>query len=115
LDLSFFYLGEFLVEKYKKLALSTFSMAVVKLKGKKELDKLVATLNLRLGKKIPQQDILDACIKLSTKHIEELEDYFSPTSQISQKRVKEILDLAEDFEYTTSGDLDSDLYGEKSA
>ena len=87
-------------------------MAVVKLKEKKELDKLVANLNLRLGKKVPQQDILDACIKLSTKHIEELEDYFSPVPKISKKRVKEIIDMCEDFEYTTTGDIDKDLYGE---
>jgi len=88
-------------------------MAVVKLKEKKELDRLVATLNLRLGKKVPQQDILDACIKLSTKHLDELEDYFSPTPKISKKRVKEILEMAEDFEYTTTGDIDKDIYGEK--
>lgn len=88
-------------------------MSVVKLKEKKELDKLVANLNLRLGKKVPQQDILDACIKLSTEHIEELEDYFSPTPKISKKRIKEILDMAEDFEYSTSGDIDTDIYGGK--
>ena len=48
-------------------------MAVVKIKEKKELDELVANLTLRLGKKISQQDVLDACIKLSTIHITELE------------------------------------------
>ncbi len=86
-------------------------MAVVKIKEKKELDELVAKLTLRLGKKISQQDVLDACIKLSTIHITELETYFSPVSKISNERVKEILDMAEDFEYSSKGDIDTDLYG----
>ncbi|MHA1280105.1 MAG: hypothetical protein ACTSQI_12325, partial [Candidatus Helarchaeota archaeon] len=86
-------------------------MSVVKIKEKKELDKLVANLTLRLGRKISQQDILSACVKLSTKHIDELEDYFSPKPKISKERVTEILNMADDFEYSTKGDIDTDLYG----
>ena len=52
-------------------------MAVVKLTNKDELDKLVASLTLRLGKKIPQQTVIDACIELSAFHIDELENKFS--------------------------------------
>ncbi len=86
-------------------------MAVVKIKDKKQLDQLVAKLTLRLGKKIPQQDVLDVCIKLSTNHIDELADYFSPVPKISKERVIKILNMAEDFEESTKGDIDADLYG----
>ena len=85
-------------------------MAVVKIKDKKQLDQLVAKLTLRLGKKIPQQDVLDVCIKLSTNHIDELADYFSPVPKISKERVIQILNMAEDFEESTKGDIDADLY-----
>ncbi|TFG05739.1 MAG: hypothetical protein EU536_00765 [Promethearchaeota archaeon] len=102
-----------MVEKYIKLALYTFYVAVVKLKEKRELDRLVANLNLRLGKKIPQQDVLDACIKLATDHLDDLEAYFSSTPSLTKARMKEILEMAEDFEYSTSGDIDQDIYGEK--
>ena len=88
-------------------------MSVVKLKKKAELDKLVASLTLRLGKKVSQQDVLDACIKLSTTHIDELESYFSEASRLSEKRIKEILDMADDFDYEISRDIDQDLYGAK--
>ena len=83
------------------------------MKEKKELDQLIANLNLRLGINISQEEVLDACIKLSTKYIEELVDYFSSTPKISKKRIKEILNSAEEFEYTTGGDIDTDLYGRK--
>ncbi|TFF85850.1 MAG: hypothetical protein EU551_03175 [Promethearchaeota archaeon] len=85
-------------------------MATIKIQNKKELDNLIENLTLRLGKKISQQEVIDACIKLSTSHIDELIDYFSPTPRISEERIKEILTMAEDFEYYTSGDIDTDLY-----
>ena len=88
-------------------------MVVVKLKEKMELDKLVAQLTLRMNKKISQQGILDACIKLSYKIIDELEIYFSPVPKLSKKRVIEILDMANEFDYSTKGSIDTDLYGEK--
>ena len=31
--------------------------------------------------------------------------------KLSEKRIKEILNLAEDFEYDTKGSIDEDLYG----
>ncbi len=86
-------------------------MAVVKLPDKAELDKLVANLTLRVGRKIPQQEILAACIRLASTHIEELEIEFGETKILSKKRVAEILAMGENFDYITSGDIDSDLYG----
>ena len=86
-------------------------MAVVKLSKKAELDKLVASLTLRLGKKIQQQEVIDACINLSIKYIDELENHFSPQKKMSKKRIQEILDMAEDIEYDTTRSIDDDLYG----
>ena len=86
-------------------------MSVVKLKNKDELDKLVARITLNLGKKVTQQDVLNACIKLSTRHIDELETYFLKNQRITKERVQEILDMADDFDYDTSKSIDQDLYG----
>ena len=86
-------------------------MAVVKLSNKNELDQLVASLTLRLGKKIPQQQVIDACIKLSINHINELENHFSEKKMISKKRLQEILDMAEDFDYDRSKTIDEEIYG----
>ncbi len=86
-------------------------MAVVKLPDKADLDKLVATLTLRVGKKIPQQEVLAACIRLASTHIEELEIEFGERKTLSKKRVEEVLAMGEDFDYQTTGSIDSDLYG----
>jgi len=88
-------------------------MAVVKLKNKEELDKLVASLTLRLGRKVSQQDILKACIELSTRHLEDLADYFSDVPKLTKERVKEIVEAADDFEYDITRTIDQDIYGDK--
>jgi hypothetical protein len=86
-------------------------MAVVKLLKKAELDKLLATLTLRLGRKIAQQDLIDACINLGENHIEELIARFSDGFRISPKRKNEILNSGEYFDFETKGSIDQDLYG----
>lgn len=86
-------------------------MAVVKLKDKGELDKLVASLTLRLGHKVSQQDVLDACIRISSNRMEELEQFFSPKQNLTKQRIKQILKMADDFDYQTRGTIDEDLYG----
>ncbi|MCP4760693.1 MAG: hypothetical protein GY870_02855 [archaeon] len=86
-------------------------MAVIKFSKKNELDQLIASLTLRLGKKIPQQDIIDACIDLSIRHINELENHFSPKKKMSKKRIQEILTMAEDIDHDTTKTIDDDIYG----
>ncbi len=88
-------------------------MAVVKLKNKDELDKLVALLTLRLGGKVSQQDVLDACVLLSTIHIDELENHFTRKRKLSKKRAQEILEFAVAFDYDTSKSIDEELYGDQ--
>ncbi|MHA1299341.1 MAG: hypothetical protein ACTSO9_07900 [Candidatus Helarchaeota archaeon] len=87
-------------------------MAVVKLKNKKELDKLVANLTLRLGRKVTQQDVLNACIEISAIHIDELERYFLDLPEITEEQIQEILDMAEQFDYDTFKSIDQDIYGD---
>lgn len=100
------------IRKDKEVEKHTEPMAVVKLTKKDELDKLIANLTLRLGKRVSQQSVLDACIHLSSTHIDELESYCSDKSHLSRKRVAEILEMAEDFDYDTKGSDDKDLYEE---
>ena len=86
-------------------------MAIVKLKDKSELDKLVATLTIVLGQKVTQQDVIAACIKIAASHLEELRQFLTPTQSLSKKRVKQILNMADDFTFETRGSIDEDLYG----
>jgi hypothetical protein len=86
-------------------------MAVVKLTKKEDLDQLIATLVLRIGKKITQQDVLDACVNLGITHMEELEAYFGNKPNISKKRLDALLNSGENFDYDSKGSIDEDLYG----
>ena len=85
-------------------------MSVVKLTKKEDLDKLIATITLRLGRKIQQQEIIDACIHLGEIHINELLEKFSDNTHFSKEKIKEILELAEDFDFDTKRTIDQDLY-----
>ena len=86
-------------------------MSLVKINDRAKLDKIVASVTLKLGKKIPQQDVLDGCLTLSQEHIDELANLLADSSTLSKKRAQEIIDLAEDFEFMTKGSIDKDLYG----
>ena len=86
-------------------------MAVVKLRDKNKLDKLIAKLILRLGRKVSQQDVIDNCIDIASLHISELEERFSEKSTLTQTQLEEILSMAENFDYSTKGSIDEDIYG----
>ncbi len=86
-------------------------MHVVKLPNRENLDQIIAKLTLRLGRKVSQQEILNACLKISSNHLDELEQYFSNRPQLTKKQVEEILKLPENFDYISKGSIDEDLYG----
>lgn len=86
-------------------------MHVVKLPNRENLDRIIAKLTLRLGRKVSQQEILNACLKISSNHLDELEQYFSNRPQLTKKQVEEILKLPENFDYISKGSIDEDLYG----
>ena len=86
-------------------------MHVVKLPNRENLDRIIAKLTLRLGRKVSQQEILNACLKILSNHLDELEQYFSNRPQLTIKQVEEILKLPENFDYISKGSIDEDLYG----
>ncbi len=86
-------------------------MHVVKLPNRENLDRIIAKLTLRLGRKVSQQEVLNACLKISSNHLDELEQYFSNRPQLTKKQVEEILKLPENFDYISKGSIDEDLYG----
>ncbi len=86
-------------------------MHVVKLPNRENLDQIIAKLTLRLGRKVSQQEVLNACLKISSNHLDELEQYFSNRLQLTKKQVEEILKLPENFDYISKGSIDEDLYG----
>ncbi|MHA1672060.1 MAG: hypothetical protein ACTSYI_00405 [Promethearchaeota archaeon] len=86
-------------------------MAVVKLRDKNKLDKLIAKLILRLGRKVSQQDVIDTCIGIAFDHMIELEERFTEKLPLNQNQLNEILGMAENFEYSTKGSIDEDIYG----
>lgn len=86
-------------------------MHVVKLPNRENLDQIIAKLTLRLGRKVSQQEVLNACLKISSNHLDELEQYFSNRPQLTIKQVEEILKLPENFDYISKGSIDEDLYG----
>jgi len=49
----------------------------INLESKKKLEELQAMLTLKLGRKIPQHEILDALIKLGSSKVDELVKHFS--------------------------------------
>ena len=85
-------------------------MAVVKLTNKGELDKLVANLTLRIGKKMPQQKILDLCIHFASLHLDEMEKFLSPQKNLPPSVIKEIIDSADDFDFDDSKSIDEVIY-----
>ncbi len=89
----------------------TFIMAVVKLRDKNKLDRLIAKLILRLGRKVSQQDVIDTCIDIASDHMVELEERFTEKLPLNQNQLNEILGMAENFEYSTKGSIDEDIYG----
>ena len=86
-------------------------MAVVKLTKKDDLDKLLAQLILRLGRKVSQQDVLDACITIASKDLDRLAMYFTQDRLPTKKQVQEIITQAEDFNYDDTHSIDEDIYG----
>ncbi len=96
-------------------------MKVVKLSRKDKLDQLVALLTIRLGKKVQQQDVLDACVEFALNQVDKLEILFLDKPQISETRLNEILSSNLEFsskkstfltERQTIGTNDELLYGD---
>ncbi len=87
-------------------------MANVKMMKKDLLEKLQATLTLREGKKISQQELLDKCVEFSNAHLEQfiLEELQIPP--LDAAKIKLILSHAVDDEVQHPDKTDDELiYG----
>ncbi len=87
-------------------------MANVKMMKKDLLEKLQATLILKEGKKISQQELLDKCVEFSNAHLEQfiLEELQIPP--LDPSKIKQILSHAVDDEVLHPEKTDDDLiYG----
>jgi len=75
----------------------------ISLESKKRLEQLQAMLTLKLGRKIPQHEILDALIKLGTSNIDDLIKYFSKLKfPLSSSEMSKVLSLSSDWGVKTS-------------
>ncbi len=87
-------------------------MANVKMMKKDLLEKLQATLTLREGKKISQQELLDKCVEFSNAHLEQfiLEELQIPP--LDAAKIKQILAHAVDDDVQHPEKTDDELiYG----
>ncbi|MHA1722388.1 MAG: hypothetical protein ACTSXW_04830 [Candidatus Baldrarchaeia archaeon] len=84
----------------------------INLESKKKLEELQAMLTLKLGRKIPQHEILDALIKLGSSNVDELVKHFSGVElPLPQEKVAKILSLPCDWGVKTSEeDINKILY-----
>ncbi|TFH30925.1 MAG: hypothetical protein E4G98_01130 [Promethearchaeota archaeon] len=96
-------------------------MSVVKIYNKNRLDKLVAKITLRLGRKPTQQEVVDLCIIMGENHFETLISHLHPVPIFDEEKLKKIQnvskeledvpwDLEEDKQKKLLNDSDVDIY-----
>ena len=92
-------------------------MTVVKVRNKAEIDKLQATLILKLGRKITQQETLELCVKLGKKNVEQLVQLASSQPMLTPEIAEQIIQDFEKFSGTPydvnvkfASDIDNDAY-----
>ena len=92
-------------------------MVVVKVKNKHEIDKLQASLTLKLGRKITQQETLELCVKLGSKNIEQLIQLASTQPILTPAIAEQIIQDFEQFRGTYydpdakfASEIDNDAY-----
>ena len=94
-------------------------MAVVKIQNKDRLDKLIARLTMRMGRKPAQQEVVDVSIRMADERFEELLGQLNIVPVIDDEKFKKILDMADelsDVPWVTSGahysgSEDEEIYG----
>ena len=72
-------------------------MSVVKIQNKDRLDRLMAKLTLRLGRKPTQQEVVDLCINLGEKNFELLIAELHSVPIFDEEKLKKIQQIGEDL------------------
>jgi hypothetical protein len=85
------------------------SSVKIKNETKTKLDKLQATILLKFGKKLSQQDIIELLVNLGEKNPSNLFEI----KTLTKEKVKEILALSEPWSIETNPDMLDDLLVEE--
>jgi hypothetical protein len=96
-------------------------MSVVKIYNKNRLDRLVAKLTLRLGRKPTQQEVVDLCIELGENHFESLISKLHPIPIFNEEKLKRIQNISKELmdvpwniekekQRELLNDIDKDIY-----
>ncbi|WP_457557935.1 hypothetical protein [Candidatus Harpocratesius sp.] len=72
-------------------------MSVVKIYNKERLDRLVAKLTLRLGRKPTQQEVVDLCIELGENNFETLISKLHPIPIFNEEKLKKIQHISKEL------------------
>lgn len=72
-------------------------MSIVKITKKEKLDKLLARITLRLGRKPTQQEVLDICVELGEEHFEEIIMKLTPFPKLDDEKIKRIISMSEEL------------------
>ncbi len=72
-------------------------MTVVRIQNKDRLDKLIARLTMRIGRKPTQQEVVDVSIRMADDRFEELLSKLNPVPIIDDDKLKRILALPEEL------------------
>ena len=70
-------------------------MSVVKITDKEKLDRLLAKISFRLGKKPTQQEVLDLCVELGEEYFEELIEKLNPGPKLDNEKINRIIKVRE--------------------
>jgi len=73
-------------------------MTVVKIQNKDRLDKLVARLTLRLGRKPTQQEVVDTSIRMADERFEELLSELTSLPVIDDEKLLAIQAISDELE-----------------
>ena len=72
-------------------------MTVVKIQNKDRLDKLIARLTMRMGRKPNQQEVVDVSIRMADERFEELLGQLNPVPVIDDEKLKKIREISEEL------------------
>jgi hypothetical protein len=72
-------------------------MSVVKIQNIDRLDRLIAKITLRIGRKPTQQEVVDICINIGEKNFELLIAELFSVPIIDNEKLKKIKQISEDL------------------
>ena len=72
-------------------------MAVVKIQNKDRLDKLIARLTMRRGRKPTQLEVVDVSIRIADERFEELLGQLNPVPILDDEKMRKIREIAEEL------------------